>query len=123
MTIQSLVLLHRLIRVQKNEHGSIWMDEENRKICTVIEQGQKPLCINLSKIWLSVRPRMSYLMSKGLLEQTGSSHYSLTHSGFHYFQTLAASALSFLVKSVAVPIVVAFLTALITTVITTSLLK
>lgn len=50
-----------------------------------------------------------------VLVSTGISHiktYHLTHKGLHYLQNCLGTLLSFLFKSVLVPIIVAFITAL-----------
>ena len=49
-----------------------------------------------------------HLPAKG----TDDNLYRLTHKGIHYFQSSASQLLAFLFKSVLVPIVVAFITAL-----------
>lgn len=61
-----------------------------------------------------LKPSIHYLLDQKLLEKNGPYSIHLTHSGYHYWQTTVTAFLWFLMKSVAVPIVVAAATTLVT---------
>ena len=113
MTYQAYILLRQLKKVQKKEDGAIWVDEPDRKITTVVTFNDPAKSINLSKKWGSFYPTLNYLREQNLVEKIGSCHYSLTYSGYHYIQTAISSVLSFLFRSVLVPVAVSIITTLI----------
>lgn len=118
MTIQALIFLHQLKMVQQSESGTIWIDDENKVMKTVIEDGvckeQDVVIKDLKNKWTSIYSMTDYLQNKGLLTRQRMEYYFLTHQGYHYFQTILSQFLRFLLTSIAVPIIVAFLTTLIT---------
>ncbi len=115
MTLQALQLLSDLKTVQSHEDGQIWLDVDKKQLTTVIEYpGFGCITLSLSHKWNSVLPILEYLQEKELLRKHSPVYYSLTHSGYHYTQTIVSSAISFLMKSICVPIGISILTTLIT---------
>ena len=125
MTYQERDLLMKIKKAQKREDKSVEIDELSNLISTDGVSERERIDIDLSKSWDSVKNRIYGLEKQGFLNilpenpDTGNICVHLTHSGFHYWQTTLNQICSFLLKSVLVPIVVAFLTALFTVLITT----
>lgn len=116
MTFPALILLHKIRKAQRSEGGWAWIDDEAHTITTVVEGNlfgeNKRNTISLAKKWDSIDSILEYLQSEGLLEyERLHGHLRLNHKGYHYFQDVVGG---FLLKSVVVPIVVAFVTTLIT---------
>lgn len=114
MTFQAYTLLIKLKKVQVTESGSIWFDDDNKKMMTVIEtQNAKKVSVDFSKKWHTLPSTLSYLQSCGFLEKYHADYCSLTHSSYYYTQTLISSLISFLIKSIGVSIATSILTTLI----------
>lgn len=113
MTYQALILLHQIKKTQINIDGEIWLDEDNRKMSTVVEVNAKCIETDLSSKWNSVKPTLTYLCETKLLQYNGQNYYSLTYSGFHYTQSIATSIVNFLFRSIFVPITVSGLTTIV----------
>ena len=114
MTFQAYTLLIKLKKVQITESGSIWFDDDNKKMITVIEtKNAKRVSVDFSKKWHTLPSTLSYLQSCGLLKKYNTDHCRLTHSGYYYTQTLISSLISFLIKSIGVSIATSILTTLI----------
>lgn len=113
LTIQALIFLCRARRVQMSEDGEIFINEDTRKIATVCEKGGPRIEIAVGKSSEELAPLLMYLEADGLVKIQGPCYFNLTYSGYHYIQTLISSVLKFLLTSIAVPIIVAFLTTII----------
>lgn len=116
MTLPALMLLLEIRKAQRSNDGWAWIDEESYAITTVTEGNvfgeSKRNTINLANKWDSLLSTIEYLRTENLLEfdQT-TNHIKLNHKGYYYFQSVV---LSFLFKSIVVPIIVALGTTLIT---------
>lgn len=114
MTIQALVFMHQIHKVQRTEDGTVWLDEENKKMITVAEENlSNTETVYLSKKWGSVRPMLHYLQMQKLLDMQSLDCFHLTYDGYHYWQTFCTKIINFLLTSVGIPIVVSFLTTII----------
>jgi len=113
MTIQTLIFLHQIKYVQMSESGEVWIDEDNKKMVTVIDDpdSSRKTC-SLARKWHAVDSMSRYLEEENLLDYNGALGYMhLNFKGYHYIQ---AVIVDFLLKSIAVPILVAVATTLIT---------
>jgi len=103
-----------------NEAYRVEVDTFSGLLTTLGSPRKERITEDLSKKWGSVESCIAYLEREGLLsvgperDDHGSYTIQLTHSGFHYAQTVISAFLKFLAKSVLVPIAVAFVTTLIT---------
>lgn len=116
MTLPALILLLKIRKVQRSNDGWAWIDDESYTITTVTEGNvfgeSKRNTIKLANKWDSLFSIIEYLQAEGLLEfREKTNHIRLNHKGYHYFQSVV---LSFLLKSIVVPIIVALGTTLIT---------
>lgn len=113
MTWQAIKFLYDFKKVQRTEDGIVWFDNDAKSMYTVIEAGQESTVKDLSKQWSSIPSMRLYLIEKGYMEKQSRNYYFLTHSGFHYYQTLFSSFLAFLTNSIGVPIITSILTTLV----------
>lgn len=115
MTIQSFIFLHQIKKVQRSELGTIRIDAEQKTMQTRIDEEScaslDQVTIDLSKKWKTVDNLTDYLQDEGLLERVRYGEFYLSHKGYHYVQAII---FNFLFKSIAVPIVVALITTLVT---------
>lgn len=120
MTLQEVVLLNKLKKVQQTEAYCIEIDNLNCMISTCLCDKEVIKTISLDSQWDSVFSRVFSLEKKGYLSiveeksETWSFIVKLTHDGFHYLQTLMLRAADSLTKSVVLPIIVAIATTLLT---------
>lgn len=113
MTVQALAFLCKARKVQMLEDGEICIVDKRKVMRTVHENGKQFVERKISKTSNELRPMLEYLEQKDLLEIQGDCFFSLTYDGFHYFQTIATGIIRFVLTSVAVPVVVAFFTTVI----------
>ena len=92
MTIQSLILLRALKKVQISENRNVFVDHDALEIRTVSSPDKPCKTLSIKKYSDSYEAVLQYLKKNGLIEVTGP----------------------FLVKSVVVPIVVSAITTLVT---------
>lgn len=113
MTWQAMKFLYDFKKVQRTEDGVVWFDNDTKSMYTVIESDQEITVKDLSKQWSSISSMRLYLIEKGYMENQNMDYYFLTHSGFHYYQTLFSLFLAFLTNSIGVPIITSILTTLV----------
>ncbi|MFR1527150.1 hypothetical protein [Anaerotignum sp.] len=112
MTWQSLIFLKQLKTVQKTDHGMIWIDNENRKLMTIIHAKEEQKSLDFSQVHGDVWLMVNYLQDRNMVEKLNYSTIRLTHSGFHFSQVIFSELCSFLVRSIFVPIGVSVVTTL-----------
>lgn len=117
-TIQSLRLLHRLKKAQGDEQCKVYINTEDLTARRVTETSEARECVSLSGFETSLGSTLNFLQRKGALSYVKYSvhpdiYCHVSHDGYHLFQWSTQTALSFLFKSVLVPIVVAAITAFI----------
>ena len=114
MTIQSLILLHKLKKAQQVEYGEVYItDFKAITVCGPTDEAA--VTVDLSSFKTSLLSVLAYLNDENMITQSSRYTYvKLTHSGWRYWQTYWHNLLSFLFSSILVPIVVSFLTALFT---------
>lgn len=110
MTWQSMIFLKQLKTIQKTEHGMLWIDYDNSQITNVICTGEEEKAISFSKIHGDVYLLVNYLQERNLIQNLGNSTIRLTHGGFHFWQTMFSELVSFVIRSILVPICVSILT-------------
>lgn len=113
MTIQSLWLLMRLKQAQCVKDARFSFDTEANTISTAFLEAQCTKTIKLKGYKNSLESTLEYLASKNYIA-LGSDVGQVLHGGWHWGQIIAGKLASFLFRSIAVPVVVAFLTALAT---------
>lgn len=95
------------------EDGEIYIDDNSQKLVTVCEKGSPCTEHRISRSSDELVPLLEYLEGKNLIEILGPCFFRLKYDGYHYFQAIISSVLHFLLTSVFVPIVVAFITTLV----------
>ena len=113
MTIQSLWLLMRLKQAQRVKDAWFSFDTEANKISTACLEAQYTKTIKLKGYKNSLESTLEYLASKNYIA-LGSGMGRVLHGGWHWGQIIAGKFAAFLFRSIAVTVVVAFLTALVT---------
>ena len=118
MTIKGYRLLKKLKKAQTKEKDIVYISYSDLTASRVIETGNVPSIVGISKYENSLRPTLKYLRDSGYVHwsEKNEQYVWVTHAGWHFEETVIQKVLSFLIKSVAVPIVVAFITALLTTI-------
>lgn len=117
MTVQAISLLWHLRYVQREECEKIYCCYDNHTFQSVVEKGQASISYTSKKSFSQLVPLFTYLSKLDMLHKSGN-YITLTHKGFHYFQSMATRALHAIFASVILPILVSAITAIITTVIT-----
>lgn len=113
MIVQALIFLYRAKRVQMKEDGEIYIDDSSKKLVTACEEGGPCVGRSIHKSSDELVPLLEYLEGQNLLEIQGPCYFRLKYDGYHYFQAIISSVLHFLLTSVFIPIVVAFITTLV----------
>lgn len=126
ITIQAHALLKKLKQAQVKEDNKIIILPDDMKVGIVTHQGEKretPI-IDIPECKGSLSSILTYLKEQNYIEYETTTWgrknvfgARVCHAGWHIWQTLLFKVASFLFRSIAVPIVVAFLTALITSLI------
>lgn len=128
MTIQSICFLRLLKKAQGDESQTVLLHVNEMKAASHISLGEsrKSPIVDISRYRTSLDSVLDFLQNKKYIEfedaperRTRVIMVKVTHAGWHLFQTAAGMALSFLFRSVAVPITVSALTTIITLKITT----
>jgi len=122
-TFQAHCLLRKLKKAQVKEDNNIAIILSTMKAGVIVHQGEEretPI-VDISEFKGSLRSILPYLQEKNYIqyseEKLGREEIisvRVCHAGWHIWQTLFYKVLSFLFRSIAVPIVVAFLTSLVT---------
>lgn len=116
MTLQSLYVLHCLRFCTRCDGTPVYLDFSERRFMESepddwnrrrFKARTMPMLLSHS----ALDSALAYLCESGLIGET-SEYITLTHSGFHFRQTIFFNALTFLMHSVLLPIIVAFLTSL-----------
>ena len=115
MTIQSLILLHKLKKAQQTEIGEVYIEDLNAMTVHDASSNISVVTVDLSSFKTSLASVLRYLNDNNMITQTSRYTYiKLTHAGWRYWQVFWSDFLSFLFSSIAVPIVVSFFTTLLT---------
>lgn len=115
MTVQAFCFLIRAKRVQRSKELAVRVDDGSRTMQTVSLSGKeiKASVAKVKETSSEMYPMLQYLQNKGHVIMYGRKTFSLTHSGFFYVQSIVSDIVSFLFKSIIVPIVVSVVTTLI----------
>lgn len=117
MTLQSLSVLLALRRCTRFEGTPVFVDPEEHRFAECEPDAWsrkyrfKPRSARIPVSDSSLDSVLDYLNETGMIDEP-DDYITLTHSGFHFRQTLFFGALTFLAHSVLLPIIVAFLTSL-----------
>ena len=116
MTIKAYRLLKIIKKAQINESKEVFIDFNERYVCTVSEKNDSKVTIDISEYEQSLLNTLEYLIDSGLIEKnySSSSYVKVTHLGWHFGEITLWKIFSFLMKSIIVPIFVAFITAILT---------
>jgi len=115
MTIQQLQVLRLLYKLTERSEKTFFYDENDQSL-VLFEYDGKITCSKLSHQILGL---LENLQSKGYVEKLPDRYFSiddkllrLTYKGLHPMHFSLESFVAFLIKSVAVPVIVAFITSL-----------
>lgn len=117
MTLQSLSVLLALRRCTRFEGAPVFVDPEEYRFveCEPDTWSRKyrfkPRSARIPVSDSSLDSVLDYLNETGMIDEP-DDYITLTHSGFHFRQTIFFNVLTFLMHSVLLPIIVAFLTSL-----------
>ena len=116
MTIKAYRLLKIIKKAQINESKEVFIDFNERYVCTVSEKNDSKVTIDISEYEQSLLNTLEYLIDSGLIEKnySSSSYVKVTHLGWHFGEITLWKIFSFLMKSIIVPIFVALITAILT---------
>lgn len=126
ITVQANGLLKKLKQAQVKEDNRIFILPDEMKAGIVTHQGEdrETPVVDISKYRGALLSILIYLKEQKYIEYEETTWgrknvfgAKVCHAGWHAWQTWIFKAASFLFRSIAVPIVVAFLTALITSLI------
>lgn len=114
MTLQEIKFLKLVHKLTNKTEQVFYYDDFHRSICLYGNSSIRQPCKELS---VEVNSIENSLVDNGYLtldpaEGLNDRNYRLTHKGIHYFQFSLNVLFSFLFKSILVPIIVAFITAL-----------
>lgn len=117
MTIKGYKLLKKLKKAQVEEVDTVYISYTDLTVSRVMNERNSPSIASISKYKNSLRSTLKYLSDMGYINwnQKNDEYTKVTHTGWHFEEVVVQKILSFLMKSVIVPIVVAFITALLTT--------
>lgn len=113
MTIQAWWLLGRLKYVQRYKDAWFAFEDESNTIKTMYVPEKYVRRINLIGYRNSLESTLNHLADRKYIELVDGGGRVL-HAGWHWGQIVMGKIASFLFRSIAVPVVVAFLTAVIT---------
>ena len=113
MTIQALWLLGRLKYVQRYKDAWFAFEDESNTIKTMYVAQKDVRRIKLIGYRNSLESTLDHLTDHKYIERVDGGG-RVRHAGWHWGQIIAGKIAAFLFRSIAVPVVVAFLTALIT---------
>ena len=114
MTKQARKLLKKLKEAQQLEDLAFGIDFDGLEAVTLCMDNEDVKTVDISEHGGALQTTLDYLDDQGDIEMGDSSCGQVLHAGWHRGQILFSKFLQFLIKSVVVPIVVSFLTALIT---------
>ena len=114
MTIQAWWLLKRLKQAQMKEDRQFGIIYDEMKIATIHDATEKSKTVKLICYRNSIHSVLDYLVRSEYIVCNAYGNGQVLHKGWHLGQTIFSSICMFLLKSIAVPIVVSFLTALVT---------
>lgn len=128
MTIQAICFLRLLKKAQGSENQTVLLHTNVMKAASQISAGEKrtsPI-VDISHYQPYLDSVLSYLQNRKYIEfeevsgrQTRVIQVKVNHTGWHLFQTAVGYALSFLFRSVAIPIAVSAITTVIALKLTT----
>lgn len=116
MTIQALIILSKLKKIQMNEAGTVYFDRDNLTFSTVHEENAPAVEISVKNWRYSLGSILAYLKKCDLVILGGplGEYVQVTHKGWHIWQTALSRFAWFLFSSILVPVVVSAVTSLIT---------
>ena len=114
MTKQARKLLKKLKEAQQLEDLAFGIDFDGLEAVTLCMDNEDVKTVDISEHSGALQTTLDYLDGQGYIEMGDSGCGQVLHAGWHRGQILFSKFLQFLIKSVVVPIVVSFLTALIT---------
>lgn len=114
MTIQSWWLLKKLKKAQKFKDACWGIDEDKMIVKTLYAapEDTREVCVKFYSN--SLDSTLDYLERCKYIEHDGRGVGQVLHAGWHWGQITLGKIVSFLFRSIAVPVVVAFLTSLVT---------
>lgn len=113
MTIQALWLLGRLKYAQRYKDAWFAFEDESNTIKTMYVAQKYVRKIKLIGYRNSLESTLDHLAAREYIERVDGGGRVL-HAGWHWGQITAGRITAFIFRSIAVPVVVAFLTTLIT---------
>lgn len=118
MTYQTLFLLSRLHKAQREEGNTIYTNFENNTFSGIVDpygkcEETEPVGFNYT--YDQLVSIFEHMQKQGYVQSVTPDweYLQLTHAGFHYTQTLLSAIAGFFIRSILVPILVAALTAIV----------
>lgn len=113
MTIQSWWLLKKLKKAQRYEGAAFGIDTETMTARTLYVDSDDVQTVRIGAYANTLEPTLSYLEKCGYIRISSNNCGQVLHPGWHWGQITAGKFISFVIRSIAVPIIVSFLTALV----------
>lgn len=114
MTIQAWWLLTKLKSAQKYKDAYFGIDRKNMIIRTLYVEPAYVKKVKLRGYQNSLESTLNHLVKCGYIDYDIGGCGRVLHEGWHWGQVTAGKVASFLFRSIAVPVAVSFITALIT---------
>lgn len=100
----------------------IWIDYEHKRFVKVHDLSMPEVSLPFPKNEPSVSGLLKNLSDEGFLEFESEEYITLTYKSFYYSQIVRQERVRYFLRSVFVPIIVAFITTLITNLVSPTLL-
>ena len=112
-------LLEMIKKVQMDDDHEVYIDYDDLSLTTVAELNAKRIILSVAKHKRFLESEINYLQRSGFIEIYDNPNLcKLTHEGWSHKSQKRKDFWLFLLKSVAVPSIVAFITAFITSLVT-----
>lgn len=122
MTFQALVFLFKIQKAQMRPDNEVYINYQTGTVKAIVDKGEKAKAITIKRLLKNVPDIVEYLRDNGYLNANENLNViHLVQKGYYYKQNEIWIVLSFLLRSIFVPIVVAAITAYITVMITVRL--
>lgn len=123
MIRNSYHLLMSLKTLVSSDTDEVWIDYENEKFVKVHDASEPENSIPFPRNEPSVKGLLKNLSSEGFLVFDGEEYFSLTYKALYYSQIIRQERVQYFICSIFVPIILSFVTTLITNLLSPTLLK
>lgn len=116
MTIRAARLLRKLKRAQIYQDSQVFIDDDNMTVGALHDESRPYRDVSLKGYENSLYSTLDYLQNLGYVEYDDIGIAKVTHAGWSATTTTLKSAIQFTAKDIVVPIIVAVISAAITTI-------